>query len=111
MILDNLSTGHKYNIEEFLKYDRVEFIHGDISNLETCRKAMKDIDIVYHLAFINGTGNFYQKPGLVLDVGIKGMTNLIDLISTFYVISIIYRVVKIVEIYITIVEKCENVIE
>ena len=41
---------------------------------------MKDIDIVYHLAFINGTSNFYQKPGLVLEVGIKGMTNLIDLI-------------------------------
>ena len=62
VILDNLSTGHKYNIEEFLKYDRVEFIHGDISNLETCRKAMKDIDLVCNQAALGSVPRSVKDP-------------------------------------------------
>ena len=31
-----------------------------------------------HLAYINGTKFFYSKPDLVLDVAIKGITNVID---------------------------------
>ena len=37
-----------------------------------------DIDSVIHLAFINGTNFFYEKPELVLEVGIKGIINLIE---------------------------------
>ena len=33
---------------------------------------------VIHLAFINGTKFFYEKPDEVLDVGVKGMLNVID---------------------------------
>jgi nucleoside-diphosphate-sugar epimerase len=39
---------------------------------------MSGIDEVYHLAFINGTEFFYSKPDLVLDVGVKGIVNVID---------------------------------
>ena len=37
--------------------------------------------MVYHLAFINGTSNFYKRPKLVLDVGIRGTLNLMDSIN------------------------------
>jgi nucleoside-diphosphate-sugar epimerase len=33
---------------------------------------------VHHLAYVNGTEFFYKYPDLVLDVGVKGMINLID---------------------------------
>jgi nucleoside-diphosphate-sugar epimerase len=33
---------------------------------------------VHHLAFVNGTGFFYSAPELVLDVGVRGMVNVID---------------------------------
>ena len=69
--------------------NNLNFIQGDIRNINELSKAMQDIDIVYHLAFINGTSNFYQKPGLVLDVGIKGMTNIIDLIPNSKVKKIV----------------------
>ena len=42
------------------------------------KKISKDIDSVIHLAFINGTNFFYEKPELVLEVGIKGIINLIE---------------------------------
>ena len=36
------------------------------------------MDEVHHLAFVNGTEFFYSAPELVLDVGVKGMINVID---------------------------------
>ena len=33
---------------------------------------------IFHLAFINGTEYFYTKPDLVLDVGVKGILNVVD---------------------------------
>ena len=40
--------------------------------------AVRGVDEVHHLAFVNGTEFFYSAPELVLDVGVKGMVNVID---------------------------------
>lgn len=56
----------------------VEVIEGDIRDAEVVRRAMKGIHAVHHLAFVNGTGFFYSQPDLVLDVGVKGMVNVLD---------------------------------
>src|ERR1019366_5417223 len=40
--------------------------------------AAQGTDEVHHLAFVNGTEFFYSAPDLVLDVGVRGMTNVID---------------------------------
>jgi nucleoside-diphosphate-sugar epimerase len=42
--------------------------------VEVCR----DVDDVCHLAFVNGTKFFYELPELVLEVGVKGMINILD---------------------------------
>jgi UDP-glucose 4-epimerase len=71
-VLDNLSTGRKENLEEvtgntvqttgshestshFLPLgDRVEFLFGDISDLETCRQACRGIShVLHHAAFVS----------------------------------------------------------
>ena len=39
---------------------------------------MRGVDEVHHLAFVNGTEFFYSAPELVLDVGVKGIVNVID---------------------------------
>ena len=36
------------------------------------------MDSIIHLAFLNGTKNFYEKPQLVLDIGVKGIMNVIE---------------------------------
>lgn len=75
-VLDNNSRGAVRKLGEAAKH--IEMIEGDIRDAETVSSAVKGVDAVCHLAFINGTEFFYSKPELVLDVGVKGMVNVID---------------------------------
>ena len=75
-ILDNNSRGRMRRIETVL--NQVEMVEGDIRDPQVVRKACEGIDSVIHLAYVNGTEYFYTKPDLVLDVGVKGMVNIID---------------------------------
>lgn len=75
-ILDNTSRGSLTRLEDIK--DKIEIIECDIRNAKKVREACKNINSVFHLAFINGTEFFYSKPDLVLDVGVKGMVNILD---------------------------------
>ena len=52
---------------------------ADIRNKASIKKLIKNVDVVIHLAAINGTNYFYEKPRLVLDVAIKGMLNVLEI--------------------------------
>ncbi len=56
----------------------IEFVRGDIRDAAAVNAAVRGIDEVHHLAYVNGTATFYSAPELVLDVGVKGMVNVID---------------------------------
>jgi len=56
----------------------IEFIAGDIRDAAAVGKAAQGMEEVHHLAFVNGTEFFYKMPELVLDVGVRGMLNVID---------------------------------
>jgi dTDP-glucose 4,6-dehydratase/UDP-glucose 4-epimerase len=73
-ILDN---GFRSDIET-LKDLNVEIIEGDIRDSQVVFQAIEGMDGVIHLAAINATEFFYSKPALVLDVGIRGILNVID---------------------------------
>lgn len=53
------------------------FHQGDIRNLDDVCRAVRGVDEVIHLAYINGTKTFYEQPDLVLDVAVNGMSNVI----------------------------------
>jgi nucleoside-diphosphate-sugar epimerase len=55
-----------------------ELIQGDVRDARMVQLATKGVDSVCHLAFVNGTEFFYTKPELVLEVGVKGIANVID---------------------------------
>ena len=57
---------------------RFEFQAGDIRDLDAVKRAVRGVDAVCHLAFINGTEFFYTRPELVLEVAVKGMSNVLD---------------------------------
>jgi len=75
-VLDNNFRGAERKIKDIL--NDIEFVEADIRDKEKVSKACKGIDSVIHLAFINGTEFFYKMPELVLDVGVKGMVNILD---------------------------------
>lgn len=56
----------------------VERITGDIRDPDVVRKAVRGMECIYHLAYINGTEFFYDRPELVLEVAVKGMMNVLD---------------------------------
>lgn len=75
-VLDNNSRGSARRLGEVLA--SIEFVEGDIRDSEVVEKAVKGVESVCHLAFVNGTEFFYTKPELVLDVGVRGMINVLD---------------------------------
>jgi nucleoside-diphosphate-sugar epimerase len=74
--LDDNSRGAPRRLKDV--ENDIEFIAGDIRNADVVRKSVRGMDEVCHLAFVNGTEFFYSAPELVLDVGVKGMVNVID---------------------------------
>ena len=58
--------------------NKVKIELGDIRDLKRLIKISKKVDCIIHLAFLNGTEYFYSKPELVLDIGVKGMINVLE---------------------------------
>ena len=75
-VLDNNSRGRISRLSDIEK--EFEFYDGDIRDENLVNKSLLDIDSVVHLAYINGTASFYSQPEEVLDVGIRGMQNIIN---------------------------------
>ncbi|MCP8617521.1 SDR family oxidoreductase [Salirhabdus salicampi] len=76
--LDNLSTGKKENIEEFINNSNYEFIQGDIRDLDTCMKACEDVDYVLHQAAWGSVPRSIEMPLLYEEINIKGTLNMME---------------------------------
>jgi nucleoside-diphosphate-sugar epimerase len=57
---------------------RIELLNGDIREAAAVADACRGMDCVLHLAYLNGTEYFYTHPDLVLEIGVKGMLNVLD---------------------------------
>ena len=69
-VIDTMIRG---SISRLSSVERDIELHSiDVRDEEKVSKAIKGADVVFHLAAINGTENFYNHPELVLDVGIRG---------------------------------------
>ncbi|MDC3388471.1 SDR family oxidoreductase [Flavobacteriaceae bacterium] len=77
VILDNFSNGHKKNIEAFLEDSRCEHIEGDIRDLETCKKAMIDVDFVLHQAALGSVPRSINDPITSNEVNVSGFLNVL----------------------------------
>lgn len=74
--LDNGSRGAVRRLGDVAS--DVELLNGDIRDRAAVTGAMQGIERVVHLAYVNGTRHFYQRPELVLEVAVKGIVNVID---------------------------------
>ena len=74
-VLDNLLTGKKENISEFI--NDIEFIKGDIKDLETVRKSVKGVEYVIHLAALGSVPRSVKDPILTNEVNINGTLNVL----------------------------------
>ncbi len=77
VVLDNLATGHLSNIDAFLKQKNCEFINADIRDLETCKKAMLEVDYVLHQAALGSVPRSINDPATSNDVNVSGFLNIL----------------------------------
>ncbi len=75
-VLDNDWRGASRRVQDLL--GDIELTAGDVRDPAAVRAAAAGVDSVVHLAYVNGTEFFYSRPELVLEVAVKGMTNVID---------------------------------
>ena len=77
IILDNFATGHRKNIEVFIKDERCELIEGDIRDLDICKKAMKGVDYVLHQAALGSVPRSINDPITSNEVNVSGFLNML----------------------------------
>ena len=77
VILDNLATGHLSNIAPFLEQPNCEFLEGDIRDLETCKKAMENVDFVLHQAALGSVPRSINDPITSNEVNVSGFLNML----------------------------------
>jgi NAD dependent epimerase/dehydratase len=56
----------------------VEVITGDIRDSESVRKALKNVDVVFHLAALIGIPYSYYSPASYVETNIKGTLNILE---------------------------------
>jgi len=77
IVLDNLSNGYIKNIQQFIGLPNFEFIEGDITNFETCKKVVKNVDYISHQAALGSVPRSIENPLATHAANATGFLNLL----------------------------------
>jgi nucleoside-diphosphate-sugar epimerase len=80
-----IQTGHQVRVLDDMSRGRPErlrgvdciLLEGDIRDSDVVDAAVHGVDVVVHLAYLQGTQTFYAEPRQVLDVAMRGMLNVL----------------------------------
>ncbi|KKP24540.1 MAG: hypothetical protein SZ59_C0002G0386 [candidate division TM6 bacterium GW2011_GWF2_28_16] len=78
-VLDNFSTGNLSNIKKNLS--KINIIYGDITNFFTCKKAIENKNVIFHLAAFVSVAQSIQNPELCYKINITGTQNLLEAVK------------------------------
>ncbi len=73
VVLDDLSTGKRENLEDIK--DRVRLVVGDICDIEKVKEAMEGIDYVFHHAAVVSVPRSIEDPVRTNEVNVDGTLN------------------------------------
>lgn len=89
-VLDNLSNGHRRNIEGFRKNPKFEFLEGDIRDYSICLLACKGIDLISHQAALGSVPRSIESPLTTNAVNISGTLNVFTAAKETRISRVIY---------------------
>ena len=80
--LDNLSTGHRRNVEDAVEQagsgaGPFHFIEGDIRDPDTCRSACEGVDVVLHQAALGSVPRSIDNPIATNETNVTGFLNML----------------------------------
>ena len=90
IILDDLSTGRRENIQPLLAQDDVQFILGSVTDLSLLNKLFQGVDYVFHLAAIPGVPQSIENPLASHEVNLTGTLNVLLAATENKVMRVIY---------------------
>lgn len=76
-VLDNLSTGSKENLLLFENHHSLEFLEGDISDMDTCARACQGIDYILHQAALGSVPRSVNDPQATNTANVTGFLNML----------------------------------
>lgn len=88
-VADDCSQGRPRNLDGVAPA-RLRLQQVDLTDERAFDALMTDFDVVFHLAAINGTKNFYRDPARVLDVNTVTMVNAVKLAVRYAVGRFVY---------------------
>lgn len=74
-VLDNLATGYLENLGAVK--NQIEFIQGDLADLETVQKAARAVDVIFHQAALPSVPRSIKNPRASHDANLTGTLNVL----------------------------------
>lgn len=65
-------------LEDIAKNEKLEIITGDIRDPHFCKKMIRDVDVVFHLAALIAIPYSYAAPDSYVDTNVKGTLNVVQ---------------------------------
>ena len=81
VVLDNLTTGNKSNIEHLLTHQNFKLIEGSILDAKLVDQTIQSADHVLHFAAAVGVFNIVNKPLDSLTTNLRGTENILEAAS------------------------------
>ena len=79
-VLDDLSAGSLENLKGWIDHERFEFMQGDLRRRDVCEKAVKGVDVIFHLAANPEVRIGAQSPELLYETNVLITYNLLETI-------------------------------
>lgn len=90
IVLDDLSTGHKKNIDDLVNERTIEFIEGSVTDLDLLQDSFQNIDYIFHEAALPSVPRSIKDPLTSNDVNINGTLNVLIAAKDTGVKKVIY---------------------
>ena len=74
IVIDNLNTGKKKNIEKFS--EKIDFFEVDIRDFNSIEDILKNVDGIFHEAALASVQDSFRIPDEFFDVNVKGTENI-----------------------------------
>ena len=74
-VLDNLATGHFENLDAVR--ERIEWIEGDIADVDTVQHAARETDVIFHQAALPSVPRSIKNPRASHDANLTGTLNVL----------------------------------
>ena len=90
VVIDNLSTGRKENIDDLIDEGKIEFVEGSITDLDLLQDIFQNIEYVFHEAALPSVPRSIKDPLTSNQVNINGTLNVLIAAKDTGVKKVIY---------------------